>query len=207
MSKLVENQIKINETLKIILDSDAYRDSSLIKYMKFAQHLAIITENIDDVISELIRIENSLAFIRASSAHHSMISIKVLDSYDLYRLSIAPNKYQQALIPPYPLIATNRKGYVYMEAECPKYNHWYLCGEKMDHQIRQQPDCTQELIINQALDKTCQMTTITLSRISLEELDEKHYIISFPNATKIHLRCARDDYTILSGTYLITDAL
>ncbi|CAK1540653.1 unnamed protein product [Leptosia nina] len=254
MSKLVENQIKINETLKIILDSDAYRDSSLIKYMKFAQHLAIITENIDDVISELIRIENSLAFIRASSAHHSMISIKVLgkminrlisiygkehvlelelreyyelikpgyyfsgtrivvifklplfikDSYDLYRLSIAPNKYQQALIPPYPLIATNRKGYVYMEAECPKYNHWYLCGEKMDHQIRQQPDCTQELIINQALDKTCQMTTITLSRISLEELDEKHYIISFPNATKIHLRCARDDYTILSGTYLIT---
>lgn len=254
MTKLVENQSKINVTLQLILNSNAYRDSSLIKYMKFSQHLAIITENVDDVLSELIRIENMLAFIRGSSIHHSVISIKVLsnmikrlksiyskeqildmelrkyydlikpgyyfsghkvviilkfpifarDTYDLYKLSVAPNKYRQALIPPYPLIATNRNGYVYMEAECPKYDNWYLCGDKMDHQLRHQPDCMQELIINQSLGKNCEMSTIVLSRIAMEELDERHYVVSFPNATKIHMQCTREDFTIVNGTYLVT---
>lgn len=254
MTKLIDNQSKINVTLQLILNSQAYRDSNLLKYMKFAQHLAIITENVDDVLSELIRIENMLAFIRGSSTHHSMISIKVLgnmikrleliyskeqildlelrkyydiikpgyyfsgnkivitfkfpifsrDTYDLYKLSVAPNKYRQALIPPYPLIATNRNGYVYMEAECPKYGKWYLCGGKMDHQLRHQSDCTQELIINQYLGKNCEMSTIILSRIAMEELDEKHYVISFPNATRIHMRCTSEDFNIVNGTYLVT---
>ena len=254
ITKLVENQNKINETLKLILDSEAYRDSSLIKYAKFAQYLTIITENIDEILGELIRIENMLAFIHASSLHHSMISFEVLnnmiqrlvkiyskdqildlelreyydlikpgyyysgnqivivfklpifavDNYDLYRLSIAPNKFKQALIPPFPLIATNRKGYVYIEAECPKYNNWYLCGDKMDHQLRQLPDCMQNLIMNQSLDKTCDVIKITLSRVSMEELDERHYIISFPNATRIHTVCGKEDYITLDGSYLAT---
>lgn len=254
MDKLVENQSKINITLQLLSNKQADRDTSLFKYMKFAQHLAIITENVEEVLAELIRIENILAFIRASSAHHSIVSIEILrkmvdrlksiyskeqiidlelreyydiikpgyyfsnnriviifklpifaqDTYDLYKLSVAPNKYQQALIPPYPLIATNSNGYVYMEAECPKFSNWYLCGEKMDHQLRHQPDCIQDLIINQSLEKTCEMTTVSLAKIAVEELDERHYIVSFPNATKTHMRCAREDFDTVKGTYLIT---
>jgi hypothetical protein len=191
ISKLISNQVKINETLELILDSNAQKDYSLLKYAKFAQYLAIITENVNDVLEEIIRIENTLAFIQASSLHHSMLSTDILnhmiqilvkiygkekvlelelrhyydiikpgyyysgdkiviifkmpifskDIHDLYKLAVAPNKLKQALVPPYPYIATNRNGYVYIEAECPKYSNWYLCGEKMEHQLRQAPDC------------------------------------------------------------------
>lgn len=252
--QLVTNQAKINETLKLLLDKDAYKDSSLIKYAKFGQYLTILTENLDAIQKELIRIENIIAFIHSSSSHHSMISIEVLrhmikrlvkiygrdkilelelrqyydvikpgyyysgnkvvivfkipifaiESYDLYKLSIAPNKLRQALIPPYPLIATSRKGYVYIEAECPKYNTWYLCEDKMNHQLRQHPDCIQNLITNQSLDNTCEIATVSLSRIAMEELDERHYVISFPQATRVHTLCGREDYNVLNGSYLAT---
>uniref|UniRef100_A0A2A4JNX4 Envelope fusion protein n=1 Tax=Heliothis virescens TaxID=7102 RepID=A0A2A4JNX4_HELVI len=252
--QLVTNQAKINETLKLILDKDAYKDKSLIKYAKFGQYLTILTENLDAIQNELVRIENIIAFIHSSSSHHSMISTEVLrhmierlakiygrdkildlelrqyydiikpgyyysgnqiviifkipifaiESYDLYKLSIAPNKFRQALIPPYPLIATSRKGYVYIEAECPKYNNWYICEDKMNHQLQQRPDCIQNLIINQSLDSTCEIATVFLSRIAMEELDEKHYVISFPNATRIHTLCGREDYSVLNGSYLAT---
>ncbi|KAJ8719597.1 hypothetical protein PYW08_011772 [Mythimna loreyi] len=254
ITKLVSNQAKINETLQSILDKDFYKDTNIIRYAKFGQQLTIITENLDEILNELIRIENILAFIHSSSSHHSMISIEVLrhmieklvqlygrdkildlelrqyydiikpgyyysgnqiviifkvpifaiENYDLYKLSIAPNRFRQALIPPYPLIATSRKGYVYIEAECPKYNTWYICGDKMNHQLRQHPDCIQNLIMNQTLDKTCEITTISLTRVAMEELDEKHYIISFPNLTRIHTLCGREDYNILNGSYLAT---
>lgn len=254
INKLISNQAKINETLELILDSNAQRDYSLLKYAKFAQYLAIITENVDDVLEEIIRIENTLAFIHASSLHHSMLSTDILnhmiqilvkiygkekvlelelrqyydiikpgyyysgdkiviifkmpifskDSYDLYKLAVAPNKLKQALIPPYPYIATNSNGYVYIEAECPKYSNWYLCGEKMAHQLRQVPDCIQNLITGQYIDKTCEIATVTLSRIAMEELDEKHYVIALPNATRIHTVCGKEDYNVLHGTYLAT---
>lgn len=254
LDRLVDNQVKINKTLQLILDQDAHKDSSLIKYAKFFQHLIIITENLDEIFSELTKIESILAFIHASSVHHSMISIDVLDHmiqhlitiygkehilqlelreyydiikpgyfysgnkiviifklpiftedrFDLYKLSMAPNRFKQTLVPPYPLIATNSKGYVYIEAECPKYRSWYLCEEKMAHQLRQTPDCIQNLITNQSIDKTCEIATVTLSRTSMEELDEKHYIISFPNATRIHTACEKENYNVLNGTYLAT---
>ncbi|XP_022822053.1 uncharacterized protein LOC111354978 [Spodoptera litura] len=254
VSKLVENQIKINETLRLILDNDAYRDNYLIKYAKFAQYLTILTENIDEVLGELVRIENILAFIHASSTHHSMLSTEVLghmiqklvkiysrdqivdldireyydlikpgyyysgsqivivfklpifatDSFDLYKLSIAPNKFKQALIPPFPLIATNRKGFVYIEAECPKYDNWYLCADKMDHQLRQQPDCIQHLILDQTIDEKCDVMELTLAKASMEELDERHYVISFPNSTRIHTVCGKEDYITVDGSYLAT---
>lgn len=254
VEKLVENQIKINETLKLILDSNAYRDSNLIKYAKFAQYLTILTENVDEVLGELVRIENILAFIHASSPHHSMLSIDVLshmiqrliriysrdqivdldireyydlirpgyyysgsqivivfklpiftkENFDLYKLSVAPNKFKQALIPPFPLIATNRKGYVYIEAECPKYNNWYLCDDKMNHQLRQLPDCMQDLITNQVIGEKCDVVKLTLAKVSMEELDQRHYVISFPNSTRIHTVCEKEDYLTLDGSYLVT---
>jgi hypothetical protein len=253
ISKVVDNQVKINETLQLILYNQT-TTARLVKHSKFAQYLTITIANIDGILQELIRIENMLAFIHSSSPHHSMISINILRnmieklitvygrdhilelelreyydlikpgyyysgeqivitfklpifttySYDLYKLSIAPNKFGQVLIPPYPLIATNRKGYVYVEAECPKYNNWYLCGSKMDHQLRELPDCTQNLIRSQHLDGTCDVATVKLSRIAMEELDEKHYVISFPNTTRIHTKCGKEDYNLLNGSYLVT---
>lgn len=58
MSQLVKNQEKLNSTLELLLDKDAYGDSNLIKYAKFAQLLTIISENTYDLYKELQRIEN-----------------------------------------------------------------------------------------------------------------------------------------------------
>lgn len=80
LTQMLENQHKINITLETILQSNAYREDSLIKYAQFAQLLEVIGENVEDLTQELLRIENSLAFTRASSTHHSMIDIEILES-------------------------------------------------------------------------------------------------------------------------------
>ncbi|CAK1604464.1 unnamed protein product [Parnassius mnemosyne] len=254
ISQIIENENKINSTLIQLLDRAAYRDSSLIKYAKFAQLLTILTENIDDMLNELNRIENILAFSRASSTHHSTLSVKVIksmlvrlrqiydkehvlnletreyydiiksgyyftenqivivlkfpviskDTFDLFRLSIVPNKNHQSIIPPYPLIATNREKFVYMETECPKLSNRYLCEKETNTQIRTQSDCIQNLIINQSIAKSCKITDIALSKEAMERLDDKHYTISFPQPTKVHTVCGREDITTLQGSYLAT---
>lgn len=254
ISQLAENQSKINATIDLLIDSNAHAESSLLKYAKFAQLLEIIGENMEDLILELDRIENMLAFIRTETTHHSMVKIDVLkdmigklkhlydkdqildleireyyniikpgfyyvgkqiviifsipivsrDTYELYRLSIVPNKNRQALIPPYPFLATNELSFVYMEAECPKLKNWYLCEKKFSHQVRSTPDCIQTLIRTQALDKTCSFTPITLSKEALDKLDDHHYVISFPNETRIHSTCGSEVIDILQGSYLVT---
>ncbi|CAK1595436.1 unnamed protein product [Parnassius mnemosyne] len=254
ISQIIENENKINSTLIQLLDRAAYKDSSLIKYAKFAQLLTILTENIDDMLNELNRIENILAFSRASSTHHSTLSVTVIksmlvrlrqiydkehvlnletreyydiiksgyyftenqivivlkfpviskDTFDLFRLSIVPNKNHQSIIPPYPLIATNREKFVYMETECPKLSNRYLCEKETNTQIRTQSDCIQNLIINQSISKSCKITDIALSKEAMERLDDKHYTISFPQPTKVHTVCGREDITTLQGSYLAT---
>lgn len=254
LTQIVDNQSKINTTLELILNNNAFREDSLIKYAKFAQLLEIIGENVEDLTLELLRIENSLAFIHASSTHHSMIDIEILesminrlriiygreqildlelreyydiinpgsyyvdrkivfvfrfpiiskDSYDLYRLSIVPNRHAQALIPSFPYIATNEMSFVYIEAECPKLKNWYLCEKAIIHQIRTKSDCIQELIINQVLQESCELTAVTLMREAMEKLDDQHYVLSFPQQTKVQLICSRKNFTSLQGSYFMT---
>lgn len=254
LEQLVKNQNKINHTIELILESNSYKENSLIKYAKFAQILEIVGENVEDMMQGLLRIENSLAFVHASSMHHSMIDITILssminklkvlygrdrildlelreyydiiepgsyytdkqivlvfqfpivarDNFDLYKLAVVPNRYAQALIPPLPFIATNEMSFLYMEAECPKLNNWYLCEKSINHQLRTKPDCVQELITNEVLQETCQFTTVTLMREAMEKLDDQHYILSFPNKTKVQLICNQKDYTTLQGSYLTT---
>ena len=76
------------KTAILILQKKAISNDSLPKYTNFAQLLEVLSENIENVSLELLRIENSLAFIRASSTHHSMIDIEVLESMVLKLKSI-----------------------------------------------------------------------------------------------------------------------
>lgn len=254
LSQLVENQSRINITLQDLLDKEAYMGHSLIKYAKFAQLLSLISENVEDLSNEIVKVENSLAFIQASTMHHSMISIDILsdmivklreiygrpyvldlelreyyniikpgsyfldkqlviiyrfpiisaDSYDLYKLSIVPNKLHHVLIPPYPFMATNDDSFVYIEAECPKLNTGYLCEEKYYHHVRTQDDCVHQLILKQSLEESCNLTTINLTREAMEKIDDHHYTISLPHPTRTRLTCEREDFMELQGSYLIT---
>lgn len=254
LEQLASNQVKINASLQLLLEKDALRDYNLVRFTKFAQVLGIITNNVEDIMLEVIRIEDILAFIHASSTHHSMIDIEVLKSmieklrsfynqdeiinlelreyydlikpgsyfaekrivivynfpivsheiYDLYKLSIVPNENQLALVPPTPYIATNEKSFVYIEAECPKYSSIYLCEEQISHQLRTEPDCIQDLIVNQNLKNTCRFTRISLSNIAVGKLDDQHYAMYLPEPTKVQLTCERKDFNTLQGSYLVT---
>lgn len=254
LSQIVQNQQTINTTLQLILDHDVDKDNNLIKFAQFAQMLVIITENVDDLSNELNRIETSLALIRSSSTHHSMINMLVLKqmigklrsiygneqvldvelreyfniiqpasyyadkriviifkipivsavSYTLYKLSIAPNKHHQVLIPPYPLIAVAGDTFVYIEAECPKIDKQFLCMENTDRRIRTDSDCIQELISRQIMGKSCKPVQVDLLKEAMEQLDDRSYVLNFPRPTKVQLKCGRDDYDQLQGSYLAT---
>lgn len=254
VDQLLDNQKKINSTLQLMLDQNAYKENSLIKYGKFAQLLAIISENTEDLLNELRRIDNILAFTRTMVTHHSMLSLNVLkkmldrlisiygrdriidlelrdyynviksgsyfvrkqivivfrfpivsdSTYDLYRLSLAPNKFHKILIPPFPLIATDRKEFVYIEAECPKFEGQYLCEESPHRKLRTQPDCIQEIILHQTINTSCNLSTVHLTRAAMEQLDDRSYIITFPQPTKVQLHCGTEDYNMLNGSFLAT---
>ncbi|KAL0860124.1 hypothetical protein ABMA27_010431 [Loxostege sticticalis] len=125
-------------------------------------------------------------------------------TFDLYRLSLAPNKFHQILIPPFPLIATNRKEYVYIEAECPKFEGQHLCEESQHQKLRIQPDCIMQIILHQTLSSSCNFSTVHLSRAAMEQLDDRSYVISFPELTKVQLHCGTEDYNLLNGSFLAT---
>ncbi|CAK1578748.1 unnamed protein product [Parnassius mnemosyne] len=254
IDQLVRNQQSINATLELLLNSTAYKENSLIKYAHFAQLLTIITENVNDLLGELVRIENMLALVRALSTHHSMIDIDSLrlmiervrmiygddrilnldlrdyysiikpgsyyvekqivivfkvpivsaNVFDLYKLSIAPNRYNKILIPPLPFLATNREAYAYMEAECPKVDQQYLCEDDAINRVKNHHDCTRDLVTNHALGDDCNLTTITLEKEAMEQLDAGNYVVTFPRTTTIYLRCGREEYKQLQGSYLVT---
>lgn len=78
ISKIVDNQVAINKTLLMLLDPDSYPQHEFIKVAKFAQILAITSNNVGSLVSEISRLENALAFCGASRTHHSMIPIDVM---------------------------------------------------------------------------------------------------------------------------------
>lgn len=78
ISKIVENQQHINESIHILLDENVHSQYTLLKFAKLAQLLAIVNDNVDSLVSELSRLENNIAFCSAMRTHHSLISIDVL---------------------------------------------------------------------------------------------------------------------------------
>ncbi|CAF4852734.1 unnamed protein product [Pieris macdunnoughi] len=127
------------------------------------------------------------------------------DSYDLFRLAIVPNKFQQTFIPIHPFIATNGKYFMYLQTECPKVGEYLLCEKSTNYyQPQEHADCIQSIIIHQSLDKSCIPTEVSITRQAMEQLDDRHYTIVFPKTTNVELQCERQEYVSLSGSYLAT---
>lgn len=125
-------------------------------------------------------------------------------SYDFYRLCPVPNKRSEIILPPFPFIATNLEEYVYMEAECPKIDTWYVCEQKTILQKRTHRDCTYNLLYQLELDNLCHPTSVSLFKEALLELDSQHYIISFPKPTKVEISCEQEEHRLLQGSYFAT---
>lgn len=252
IDNIVENQGKMSILLDKISKSEATRDNDLVKYAHLAQVLMILSDNVDSISQELLKLQNNLAFIRTSTMHHSVLNLhairkvinrlnilysreRVLDLdpreyfdiirlgsyyagneivivfkfpivispiYDMYKLAIVPNRKSEILTPPSPFLALYEKEFKYIEAECPKTSKWYLCEEKQNIQSRTTEDCIQQLITTQQHNPVCQPIQVSLEKPAFEELDEKHYTISFPVPTKVHLSCEQQQYETLQGSYL-----
>ena len=99
-------------------------------------------------------------------------------------------------------MASNPQEYVYIEAECPKITDFYLCEQKIGHQIRTQTDCIHKLIHSQEIDGTCNTTSVLLAKEALMELDSQNYIISFPRPTKVQMICNQEQHQMLNGSFL-----
>lgn len=123
-------------------------------------------------------------------------------TYDLYKLSIIPNKDFKALIPPQPYIAIHDKDFMYIEAECPKLSLFYLCEDKSNNHYRIPTDCIHDLITTQKVDESCQFTSITMKSEAVEQLDDRHYTVCLPRPTEVRLSCTQDQYSIIKGSYL-----
>lgn len=123
--------------------------------------------------------------------------------YDMYKLSIIPNRNNKILIPPYPFLILNEKDFKYTEAECPKSSKWYLCDDKRSLQGQTSKDCIQQLITTQVTSPSCNPVPVTLNQVAYDKLDDKHYSIHFPVPTKTHFSCGQDSYRTLQGSYLV----
>ena len=93
---------------------------------------------------------------------------------------------------------------MYIEAECPKIIFLYLCKKPINYIIQEKPDCITHLIKIHEIDKSCKTSHVILKDEAVEQLDEKHYILSFPNPTKVKIFCAHEGYKTVQGSFLIT---
>lgn len=123
-------------------------------------------------------------------------------TYDLYKLCPVPNKDDNIILPLLPYLATNSQEFAYIAAECPKVDSIFICELDIKQRTRNQRDCIHRLIYLQEIDESCSPTPISLTKEALTELDNQHYIITFPNSTKVLLSCDQDRYEILQGSFL-----
>lgn len=93
ITKLVENQVQLNDSLHILLDADKYKQHNLIKFAKFSQILQIISNNVDSLLNELSRLENAIALSGQLHTHHSMLGAEILSNM-IRKLSALYNKDQ-----------------------------------------------------------------------------------------------------------------
>lgn len=250
LTNITKNQERIGNVLNRIINSTA--DFDFIHYAHMTQYLIILSDNIDNLFEELQKLEYTLAFIRALSTPHTVVSLveirNMLDKlrilysnseilnielrnyydviklgyfyldnqivlvfkvpiafppiYNLYKLSLVPNKHNKILLTNSPFIAISGQDSMYMEAECPKVDSLYLCEAKSKYKTQDDSDCIQHLISQQELLPSCKLSSVALKKEAMEQLDEKHYTISFPYPTKVKISCRQETYKTLEGSYL-----
>lgn len=252
IDNIVDNQNKLAALATNISQSLEKGNHELIQYAHLGQTILIVSDNVDRLSQEITKLQNVLAFIRASTAHHDVISLnsistivkklrsiygsnKVLDIgvreyydiiqlgsyyigneivivykfpiilsqiYNLYKISIVPNKNHEILVPHFQFLAIHLKDFKYIEAECPKSTKGYLCEEIHNIYSRTSPDCIAALVSTQQRLPECKPVAISLQKPAYEKLDDRHYTISFPAPTRIRLSCGQDLYKMLQGSYL-----
>ncbi|XP_059051748.1 uncharacterized protein LOC131846454 [Achroia grisella] len=58
--------------------------------------------------------------------------------------------------------------------------------------------------MTKTLHKDCNLPTIHLQKEAMQELDSRQYILSLPKPTRVQVRCDREDFETIQGSYLVT---
>lgn len=91
LDNIVSNQNKIGKAISLIENNNVNMENEIIKYTHVAQHLLLLGDNIEKLSDELLKLENILAFIHASSMHHSVLDVNSL-KYMIDRLRLIYSK-------------------------------------------------------------------------------------------------------------------
>lgn len=90
ISNLSINQRRLEKALSFVINVTNNENERTIHFAQLLQIFAIISENAQDLLNEINRLENILAFSRNRSVHHSILSVKDLNSI----MIILKNSYQ-----------------------------------------------------------------------------------------------------------------
>lgn len=209
IDRLSEELYKLENTLAFIRVSGAPHSILNIADLKVILDKLRILYHKDEILGVELRyfydiIKLGYFYIDSQIVLVYKVPIASPSTYDLYKLSLIPNKNNQILIPNLPYIAISGHDSMYIETECPKVETWYLCERKSNYKLRDDPDCIQQLILKQEVQPTCKLTSVILTNEALEQLDGKHYTVSFPKQTKVKTSCGQEQFRILQGSYLIS---
>lgn len=85
------NQIKLEKAFSYYVNSTSNSNEQIIRYAHLSQILIILNENVQDLLIEIDRIENIVAFSQSSTVHHSILSLHTINDM----LSKLRNLYNQ----------------------------------------------------------------------------------------------------------------
>lgn len=80
LENLSNNQQKLDKAIAYLANMTNASSQKTAHYFHLAQLFSILTENTQDLLDEVIRFENILAFSRTNSMHHSILSITELNN-------------------------------------------------------------------------------------------------------------------------------
>lgn len=150
---------------------------------------------------DLLKIEAYFSGSKIVFLVHFPIAYRNAFSY--YHLYSIPNKNSTTIVPPDTYLIMNENFYQYASMPCIDLQSIYYCPEDNILDNTKKNDCIVDLLqLSPAIGK-CIQTPVQVRSNIVQQIDESHYIVVFPNPSKIQTNCVRTDFTTLDGNYLI----
>lgn len=125
------------------------------------------------------------------------------DLFSYYHLYSIPNQNSTTIIPPSTYLIMNENFYQYASVPCIDLQSIFYCPDNNILNGMEKRDCIFQLLQLSPNETSCTQTPIKVKKNIIQQIDESHYIVIFPNHTKIRTTCQRTDFMNLQGNYLI----
>lgn len=79
LTNLTKNQLKLEKAFMYFINASNNQKEQVTYYANLSQVLAAVTESVHDLVLEIDRLENIVAFSRTSTVHHSILNLNNLN--------------------------------------------------------------------------------------------------------------------------------